>query len=96
MAIMKELQKELSEYCLQSTIHGMSNVGNTNRSFHFRLIWLLIMVVAFILAGVSIKKSIDGNFLQTKTLFPFLKKAFITFHVRNKEIYLFNSMGLIH
>jgi hypothetical protein len=88
MAIMKELQKELSEYCLQSTIHGMSNVGNTNRSFHFRLIWLLIMVVAFILAGVSIKKSIDGNFLQTKTLFPFPKKAFITFHVRNKEICL--------
>jgi len=34
------------------------------------------------------QKSIDGNFLQTKTLFPFLKETYITFHVRNKELYL--------
>jgi hypothetical protein len=61
MAITKELQKELSKYCSQSTIHGMSNVGNTNQSFCFRMIWLIIVIGGFILAGICIKESVNGN-----------------------------------
>jgi hypothetical protein len=62
MAIIKELQKELSEFCSQSTIHGMSNVGNANKSFYFRMIWLIIVIGGFILAGICIKESVDSNY----------------------------------
>jgi len=61
MAIIKELKKELTKYCLQSTIHGMSNVGNSNQSFYFRMIWLIIVIGGFILAGICIKESVNGN-----------------------------------
>jgi hypothetical protein len=64
MAIIKELQKELSEFCSQSTIHGMSNVSNANKSFYFRMIWLIIVIGGFILAGICIKESVDGNIID--------------------------------
>ena len=63
MERLRVVRTEVAEFCSSTSIQGLRGVADQNQAFVFRLIWLIIVVVSFICAGICIKESIDGKLL---------------------------------
>jgi hypothetical protein len=55
------LKREFMEFCATATIHGLHNVANERNQPLLRLLWMVIAITSFILSGISIKHSLEGN-----------------------------------
>ena len=61
MDFFRDLKQDLVEFCSTTSIQGMRNVTDQKQAYLFRIIWLIIVITSFVLSGICIKESIDGN-----------------------------------
>jgi hypothetical protein len=62
MVVLRSLREEFSDFCSTISIQGLRNVGDSNQGFCSRLLWLVVVAVSFVLAGICIKESLEGEF----------------------------------
>ena len=61
MGFFNLLKSEVISFGSNSSIQGLSYVCNREKHVLLRCIWLIIVVVLFVLSGISIKESFDGK-----------------------------------
>ena len=61
MTVIKILKTEVLDFCSTANIYGLQHVANQRNHPILRIVWFLIVAVAFILSGISIKSSFDGK-----------------------------------
>jgi Amiloride-sensitive sodium channel len=54
------LMTEMSEFCATANIHGLQHVANQRNHPILRIVWFLIVAIAFVLSGICIKSSFEG------------------------------------
>jgi hypothetical protein len=60
MSHLKMVQREFSNFCSTTSIHGMANIFDGKQNFVSRVLWIVIIVASFVAAGICIKASFDG------------------------------------
>ena len=63
MGVLQELYADVEEFCATTTIQGMRNVTDQKQGWLSRVLWFIVVVVSFVLSGICIKESIDGDLL---------------------------------
>jgi hypothetical protein len=57
----KSLKDDLFDFCNRTTIAGLQHAGDRSKSWLYRLCWSVIVILAFVLAGISIWNSMAGK-----------------------------------
>ena len=58
---LKNFKQGFQDFCSQSSIAGLQHVADKSGSRIYQLCWLVIIVLAFILAGVMVWSSVVGK-----------------------------------
>ena len=61
MNLLKEIKNDFLEFCSTTTIQGLHNVSDPKQNCFSRILWIVVIVTSFVLAGICIKESFDGD-----------------------------------
>jgi len=57
----QNLSVGFSDFCKDTSIHGLRNIGNPNKSNLSRFIWLIVEISCFVGAGYIIYQTVQGK-----------------------------------